>query len=91
MKTEDIEDVLSLSGVLAQHDPDAAHSPYLIADLIDWADRRNVILPPPSAAVPNITMADTKPSKPKSNKATESPDSVPDPIVPSSDPSEPDF
>lgn len=81
-----IEDVLNLSGILSNHGySDAAHTPSLIADLIDWHEGIGSTDAPDPA--PTATVAD-KP-KAKRGKATESKDSD---FEPTPDPSdEPDF
>lgn len=87
MDVNSIEDVLNLSTLLSSNGAeDAAHQPYLIAALIEWADHRN--------HVHTTDVVATVVDKPKSKrgKATEPDDSVPgDGFTPTPDPSEPDF
>lgn len=92
MDVNNIEDVLNLSAILSSNGcEDAAHQPYLIAALIDWADSRSTgegsVLAPESA---------TPAPKAKRGKATETKESVGyapkgEGFTPTPDPSEPDF
>lgn len=87
MDTNQIEDVLNVSSILSRHgQEDAAHTPSLIADLIDWADGRETRT---LDAAAGLDLPLKKEPKTKAAKATESDDSdsrvTPDPS------SEPDF
>jgi hypothetical protein len=90
MDLNDIDAVLNVSHILTQHgQSDAAHTPSLIADLIDWADSRVDL----GTGEPDEVIA-TVVDKPKAKrgKATEPDDSVPgDGFTATPDPSEPDF
>jgi hypothetical protein len=94
MDINNIEDVLNLSAVLAANGAaEAAHQPYTIAALIDWADSRTDDAPIRSSAKLDRVVA-TVEDKPKAKrgKATEPDDSVPgDGFTATPDPSEPDF
>lgn len=92
MKTTEVEDVLNVSTILSANGAeDAAHQPYLIAALIDWADHRNHVHTDAGLDMPVAKVTQSK-AKAKGRKATESKDSDFEPTPdPSADDDEPDF
>lgn len=74
MKAEEIdkiEDVLNLSQILSNHgEDDAAHTPSLIASLIDWRDRSLATVEAVAPAAPAKAAAKAAPAKKAAAKVT---------------------